>query len=100
MRYHSRRRSNVSCPRPTLALLRANLACSTISNDDEHTIAFVEEAYSLAIHSGHEFSTDLLRFTYSSMTTPQEVWEYNLRSRCHYGLLGISTSTGPPMVTP
>ena len=28
-----------------------------------------------------EFATDLLRFTYSSMTTPAEVWDYDLATR-------------------
>ena len=39
------------------------------------------EAYSLGINSGYEFATNLLRFTYSSMTTPEEVWDYDLASR-------------------
>jgi oligopeptidase B len=30
---------------------------------------------------GYEFVTDLLRFTYSSMTTPSEVWDYDLATR-------------------
>jgi oligopeptidase B len=48
---------------------------------EEHTIAFDEEAYSLGMEGGYEFATDLLRFTYSSMTTPSEVWDYDLRTR-------------------
>lgn len=48
---------------------------------DEHAIAFAEEAYSLGISPGQEFDTDVIRFTYSSMTTPAEVYDYNLRSR-------------------
>ena len=43
--------------------------------------AFAEEAYSLRINGGYEFATNLLRFTYSSMTTPEEVWDYDLASR-------------------
>ncbi|WMS42028.1 S9 family peptidase [Acuticoccus sp. MNP-M23] len=48
---------------------------------DEHRIAFDEEAYSLGLSEGHEFKTDTLRFTYSSMTTPSEVWDYDLSTR-------------------
>ncbi len=48
---------------------------------DEHTIAFDEEAYSLGISEGHEFQTETLRFTYSSMTTPTEVWDYDMGTR-------------------
>jgi oligopeptidase B len=31
--------------------------------------------------SGFEFATQTLRFTYSSMTTPSEVWDYDLAAR-------------------
>ena len=52
-----------------------------LASGEEHVIAFAEEAYSLGIDGGYEFATNLLRFTYSSMTTPAEVWDYDLRSR-------------------
>jgi oligopeptidase B len=52
-----------------------------IGSEDEHTIAFDEEAYSLNLDQGFEFETDALRFSYSSMTTPSEVWDYNLAAR-------------------
>ena len=52
-----------------------------LENGEEHVIAFAEEAYSLGIEHGYEFATDLLRFTYSSMTTPAEVWDYDLATR-------------------
>jgi oligopeptidase B len=52
-----------------------------LASGEEHVIAFAEEAYSLSINSGYEFATTLLRFTYSSMTTPEEVWDYDLASR-------------------
>jgi oligopeptidase B len=48
---------------------------------EEHTISFKEEAYSLGSSAGYEFETDQLRFTYSSMTTPSEVWDYDMRTR-------------------
>src|SRR5262245_2599564 len=52
-----------------------------LTTGEQHSIAFPEEAYSLAINAGLEFETDTLRFTYSSMTTPSEVWVYNLDRR-------------------
>jgi oligopeptidase B len=52
-----------------------------LASGEEHTIGFAEEAYSLGIDSGYEFATDLLRFNYSSMTTPAEVWDYQLPAR-------------------
>jgi oligopeptidase B len=47
----------------------------------EHTIAFAEEAYSLGISGGFEFDTTALRFTYSSMTTPAQVFDYDMEAR-------------------
>jgi oligopeptidase B len=52
-----------------------------LASGEEHVIAFAEEAYSLGINGGYEFATKLLRFMYSSMTTPEEVWDYDLASR-------------------
>jgi oligopeptidase B len=52
-----------------------------LASGEEHAIAFAEEAYSLSINRGYEFATNLLRFTYSSMATPEEVWDYDLASR-------------------
>ncbi len=48
---------------------------------ESHAIAFHEEAYSLDIHSGYEFETSTLRFTYSSMTTPAEIYDYDMAAR-------------------
>ena len=47
----------------------------------EHAIAFDEEAYSLGFGEMREYDTDVLRFTYSSMTTPSQVFDYNMRDR-------------------
>jgi oligopeptidase B len=52
-----------------------------LKSGEEHAIAFPEEAYSLGQNGGYEFATNLLRFTYSSMTTPSEVWDYDLAAR-------------------
>jgi oligopeptidase B len=47
----------------------------------EHVIAFTEEAYSLGMIGGYEFDTTALRFSYSSMTTPVRVYEYDMATR-------------------
>ncbi|MFT3989717.1 S9 family peptidase [Aestuariivirga sp.] len=52
-----------------------------MTTGDEHVIAFEEEAYSLGFGEMREFDTDILRFTYSSMTTPASVFDYNMRDR-------------------
>ena len=51
------------------------------SDGDEHAIAFAEEAYSLGMSEGYEYDAETLRFTYSSMTTPRQVFDYNMRTR-------------------
>jgi oligopeptidase B len=48
---------------------------------EEHEIAFHEEAYALGISHGYEYDTNTLRFTYSSMTTPAQVFDYDMRTR-------------------
>jgi oligopeptidase B len=52
-----------------------------IASGEEHIIAFPEEAYSLGTAGGYEFDTSQSRFHYSSMTTPNEVWDYDLDTR-------------------
>lgn len=47
----------------------------------EHAIEFAEEAYSLGISPGYEYETTTLRFTYSSMTTPAQVFDYDMETR-------------------
>jgi oligopeptidase B len=52
-----------------------------LASAEEHVIAFAEEAYWLGLDEGFEFATDALRFSYSSMTTSSEVWDYDLTAR-------------------
>jgi oligopeptidase B len=66
-------------------LERANALPAIIIRDlatgEEHAIAFDEAAYSLDAMGGYEFDTTNLRFSYSSMTTPSEVYDYDMASR-------------------
>jgi oligopeptidase B len=52
-----------------------------MKTDAEHEIAFAEEAYALGFGQILEYDTDILRFSYSSMTTPAEIYDYDMRSR-------------------
>ena len=51
------------------------------ANGKEHKIAFSEEAYALSLRGGYEYETSHCRFSYSSPTTPAELWDYNLDTR-------------------
>ena len=48
---------------------------------EEHVVAFEEEAYSLGLAGSYEYDTDVIRFSYSSMTTPAQVYDYDMRTR-------------------
>jgi oligopeptidase B len=48
---------------------------------DEHVVAFDEEAYSLGLTGSYEYDTDVIRFSYSSMTTPSQVFDYDMRTK-------------------
>jgi oligopeptidase B len=52
-----------------------------LTSGEEHAIAFEEAAYSLDTLGGYEFDTHNLRFSYSSMTTPTEIYDYDMTSR-------------------
>ena len=66
-------------------LERANALPSIVIRDlatqAEHTIAFDETAYSLDMVGGFEFDTTVMRFAYSSMTTPSEIYDYDMTTR-------------------
>src|ERR1700733_13939324 len=66
-------------------LERANALPAHILRDlptaEEHAIAFDEAAYSLDTMGGYELDTTHLRFSYSSMTTPSEIYDYDMASR-------------------
>ncbi len=47
----------------------------------EHSIEFNEEAYELNIMGGYEFDTHMLRFLYTSMTTPTQIFDYEMSTR-------------------
>jgi oligopeptidase B len=51
------------------------------SDGVEHAVTFYEDAYAVELVDGFEFDTDTIRFTYSSMTTPEQVFDYDMEAR-------------------
>jgi oligopeptidase B len=51
------------------------------ASGEEHVVAFDEEAYSLGLSGSYEYDTGVIRFSYSSMTTPAQVFDYDMESR-------------------
>ncbi|CAM5504794.1 oligopeptidase B [Aquamicrobium terrae] len=51
------------------------------ASGEEHLISFPEEAFSLGLSGAYEYDTEVMRFTYSSMTTPAQVFDYDMRTR-------------------
>lgn len=52
-----------------------------IASGGEHLIEFPEPVYSYDGDTNPEFDTDLFRFTYMSLATPNSVYDYNMRTR-------------------
>ncbi|MBZ9977866.1 S9 family peptidase [Mesorhizobium sp. BR-1-1-10] len=51
------------------------------ASGEEHLISFDEEAFSLGLSGSLEYGTEMMRFSYSSMTTPSQMFDYNMRTR-------------------
>lgn len=66
-------------------MLRENslprIVICNLATGEDHAIAFAEEAYALEIDPGLEFDANTLRFVYSSMTTPEETYDYDMDAR-------------------
>lgn len=50
-------------------------------NRDEHYLDFEEETYAAYIHQNPEFDTVLLRYGYTSLTTPNSVFDYDMNTK-------------------
>lgn len=51
------------------------------NSDKAHRVQFPESVYSFARSRNPEFKTDLLRFDYSSLISPESVYDYNMETR-------------------
>ena len=49
--------------------------------DGEHDVDFGEPAYAAALQDNHDFNASTLRYDYTSMTTPDSVYDYDMKSR-------------------
>jgi oligopeptidase B len=58
-----------------------NLRIINVKDGSEHYINFGEEAYTAAININPNSNTDILRYSYSSLTTPNSVIDYNMITR-------------------
>jgi len=52
-----------------------------LASRDSHTIAFDEPAYSVHTGGNAEFETGVLRFVYTSLTTPASTFDYDVATR-------------------
>ena len=50
-------------------------------NNASHYLAFDEPTYTASVTYNPDYNTDLLRFNYTSMTTPSSVYDYNMLSK-------------------
>ena len=48
---------------------------------DEYYISFDEEVYTVRSSTNVDFDTDLLRFSYTSLTTPNSVYDFNMKTK-------------------
>jgi len=48
---------------------------------DEHFVPFDEEAYTASIGANNEMTANVLRFSYTSLTTPMSQYDYNMTTR-------------------
>jgi len=50
-------------------------------DQSEHYLDFGEAAYTCYISTNPEFETEILRYGYSSLTTPNSIYDYNMESK-------------------
>ncbi|MEM8843868.1 MAG: S9 family peptidase [Pseudomonadota bacterium] len=50
-------------------------------SNQEYAIKFDEEAYELGLDPGYEYDTNEMRFSYTSMTTPNQIYDFNMQTR-------------------
>ena len=57
------------------------LRIAPLGGADAHYVDFPEEAYGVVFDENPEFSTNVIRFTYSSLITPDSVYDYDVMAR-------------------
>jgi oligopeptidase B len=59
----------------------SNLRIIDLKDKSEHYLDFGEETYSAGLNVNPNANTDILRYSYSSLTTPGSVIDYNMKTR-------------------
>ncbi|HEX5154540.1 MAG TPA: S9 family peptidase [Parafilimonas sp.] len=57
------------------------LTVKNLSTNEQHSLDFGEPAYSASIGANPEYNTNTLRYNYTSLTTPNSVYDYNMESK-------------------
>ena len=57
------------------------IVISDYAQEDVYEIEFDEAAYDLGGRAGYEFDTDTIRFIYESPTTPEQTYDFNMKTR-------------------
>ncbi|MCF8222263.1 MAG: S9 family peptidase [Bacteroidales bacterium] len=58
-----------------------NIRVFNLNTGEDHYVDFDEEVYSSRISVNEVPASDVLRYTYTSLTTPRSVFDYNMKSR-------------------
>ena len=53
----------------------------TWDGKEDYYLPFDEETYSAGVYTNPEFDTDVIRYSYNSMTTPNSVIDFNMRNQ-------------------
>jgi oligopeptidase B len=59
----------------------SNLRIINLKDHSEHYLDFGEETYTAGININPNANTDILRYSYSSLTTPSSVIDYNMKTK-------------------
>lgn len=51
------------------------------NSSDEHYLEFPDPAYAAGVGANPDFKTDILRFSYTSLTTPSSTFDYNMKTK-------------------
>ena len=53
----------------------------TWDGKEDYYLPFNEETYSAGVYANPEFDTDVIRYSYNSMTTPNSVIDFNMKNQ-------------------
>lgn len=59
----------------------SNLRIINLKDKSEHYLDFGEETYTAAININPNANTDILRYSYASLTTPSSIIDYNMKTK-------------------